>query len=296
MSNENTSEIQNDTTPEIQAAGEQPDDSPQKMAAQATLFETIQEAEQFILQEPYKPDFFSKNNLIKHLNFMKFNPNLEWYNTLLLYKYPDFSNTSYVAKTLDLWLNEIPFDRLNKAIQPTEVNLLCPTVIQNDKDPDHFAWRLMPFYFITNVEAGATEELYLPIHSILEIFNFEQYQMILDEGWQLKFLQNYIDHFRFSSFEDEKTKKFYLNALLYIYQTELQYPEHIELMDASEFVDPVAVYRRLHRLVANLPQYLLVYLQSLKKAYETVVQQKIKRIPENKGHAELQKLMKGKNE
>ena len=78
---------------------------------------------------------------------MKFNPYLEWYNTLLLYGYPDFSNASYVAKTLDLWLNEIPDKDLEKAIHKTEINLLCPTLIQEDEQPDQFAWQLIHLLF-----------------------------------------------------------------------------------------------------------------------------------------------------
>lgn len=282
-----------DTTPEILEAAQEPDEPGRDLTAQATLFETVDQAEEFIDKEPYKHDFFSKENLLIHLNLMKFNPYLEWYNTLLLYHYQDFSNTSYVAKTLDLWLNEIHDENLEKAIHKTEINLLFPTLIQEDEQPDQFEWQLIPFYLITTVEAGAAEEMYLPIHAMTDIFDFERYQMILKLGWQNNFIQNYIKQFRFIQFEDEMTKEFYANALLFIFQDELHCPERVELMDTTEFFNPVAVYRRLHRLVANLPQAYLLFLQNLKTTYKSLENKNMKRTPEFKGYSDVLAMKNG---
>lgn len=286
--------IDTDTTPEIKEQGQQPSDHGRNLKVQATLHETVDEAYEFIETEPYKSGFFSPDNLVIHLNLMKFNPYLEWYNTLLLYRFTDFSNASYVAKTLDLWLNEIPDKDLEKAIHKTEINLLCPTLIQEDEQPDQFAWQLIPFYFITSAEAGAAEEMYLPIHAMTDIFDFDKYQLILEPGWQDNFIQNYIEQFRFIQFEDERTKKFYANALLFIFQDELHYPERVDLTDATEFTDPINVYRRLHRLVANLPQAYLLFLQNLKTTYQSLGKTNMKRMPESKGYSKLVALMKGR--
>lgn len=286
--------IETDTTPEILEEGQKPSEPVRDLKVQAILYETVDQAYEFIETEPYKVGFFSPDNLVTHLNLMKFNPYLEWYNTLLLYGYPDFSNASYVAKTLDLWLNEIPDENLEKSIHKTEINLLCPTLIQEDEQPDQFAWQLVPFYLITTVEAGAAEEMYLPIHAMMDIFDFEKYQLILEPGWQDNFIQNYIEQFRFIQFEDERTKKFYANALLFIFQGELHYPERVELTEATEFTDPIEVYRRLHRLVANLPQAYLLFLQNLKITYQSLGKTNMKRMPESKGYSKLLALMKGR--
>lgn len=287
------SESNNPDVPEaIQKQGKQTHQK-EELKAAVTLFETVDDAEQFILREPYKDNFFAKENLVIHLNLMKFNPYLEWYNTLLLYQFHDFSNAAYVAKTLDLWMNELDTDQIVQAVHRTEIHLLTPTIV-HDQDQDRFEWQLKPFYLISNAKAGDVEELYLPIHSALDIFDLEVNSMILNQGWQTNFLQNFIEQFRFIQFEDKETKQFYLKALLFIFQNELHYPERVELMDTERFDDPLKVYQHLHCLVANLPRALLVFLQTLKQANDSLSQQNLIRTPESRGFTNFLNKLKNR--
>lgn len=218
----------------------------------------------------YSKDVFQKDTvLIRNLEVIKRNVDLEWFNCLLIAANTNMTqNSRFVVHTLNEWATFLDRTIILNKMEP--VHLLAPFY---DPDREELLFFEHDVYCMDHFQLEETdkEPNDVALEKIKRSFGFENLRKILRDGWQERFISDYLQLFSFYKEALEKEQLFYGTVLKLVFGKNLYLEKHLEISGkgliemTSQSANKMNLYIQMYKLITEFHVYFAQWLLQVVK-------------------------------
>ena len=213
--------------------------------------------------------FNDSGAFIRNIRTIKSNTDLEWFNCASIAQQKRSGNeNAVVVNTIAGWeyiMEEEEMHLVDEMIKP--IPLLSPTYFEEE---NYITFDLIDTYYLSDF-MPVSNRSYTRLSAIGKVIkNYDKEYIhllnLLKEGWQIVFIQHYLELFDFFKNSDEQTKTFYAQTLTIVFGKELHITGDKTIsMPSLKEKDVIQVYKNVYEIIVSFHIAYSNYLQALNR-------------------------------
>lgn len=196
------------------------------------------------------PNFFKQDTLKKHLLFMRFFADYEWFNIAsILYVYPNATN----VKTTEAWSRTF-----SKQLFPKKGQKGIPIMLPLFDKNKMLKWKFVKVFDISQMATTIKPVFLSPLKEVIEQYGLHKIKLNYGEYWQNKFFETVIKEHYFIK-EHPEQKEFVLHCCLFAFGDVLEISTdtiinlQLSFEEADSF-DYIGLYKCIKDIFSFLPE------------------------------------------